>query len=160
MQTFLPYPDFLESAKVLDKKRCWKQVVETKQIIDVLEGESVAWKNHPAVKMWEGHVPELKVYFNHFLYEAKWVRHIKTKYEPFTNEYDFCTPKYLRDFVHDTVILKMPWWFGNEYFHRAMRARLIEKDRAFYLPKFPNDEGFNDGKYFWPDMEDKTFKII
>ena len=35
MQTFLPYPDFQRSAAVLDKKRCWKQVVETKQIINV-----------------------------------------------------------------------------------------------------------------------------
>lgn len=30
MQTFLPFPDFLESAKALDKKRCWKQVVEAR----------------------------------------------------------------------------------------------------------------------------------
>jgi len=53
-----------------------------------------------------------------------------------------------------------PWWLGMEEFHRAMRARLIEKDRDFYLPKFPNDEGYNDGKYWWPMMETKTFRTI
>ena len=37
MTTFLPYPDFLQSAQVLDKKRCWKQFVEAKQITDTLE---------------------------------------------------------------------------------------------------------------------------
>ena len=48
----------------------------------------------------------------------------------------------------------------NENFHRAMRARLIEKDRNFYLPLFPEDDGFNNSKYFWPVMETKTFRII
>ena len=41
-----------------------------------------------------------------------------------------------------------------------MRARLIDKNREFYLPLFPNDEGFNDGKYFWPVNESKTYRII
>ncbi len=51
MQTFLPYESFDESTMVLDKKRCWKQVVEAAQIIDVLEGRRTGWANHPAVKM-------------------------------------------------------------------------------------------------------------
>ena len=147
MQTFLPYASFQRSAAVLDKKRCWKQVVEAKQIINVLEGTSTAWQNHPAVKMWEGNLIALKWYFNCFLWECKVKRGINTKYEEY--------PVSIWDVQKESV-----WWFGKEEFHRAMRARLIEKDEAFYLPLFPNDKGFNDGKYLWPDMKTKTFRII
>jgi hypothetical protein len=54
----------------------------------------------------------------------------------------------------------LPWWLGNEDFHRAMRSRLIEKKPEYYLPLFPDDKGFNDGKYLWPVNETKTFKTI
>jgi len=146
MQTFLPYSDFFKSAGVLDKKRCWKQVVEAAQIINCLEGKKVGWKNHPAVKMWQGYNIALQVYFNDFLEVARFKHDINTKYEPF---------------YHPSVMIyATPWWLGNEDFHRAMRARLIEKDKDFYLPLFPHDEGFNGGKYFWPVMESKTFRII
>ena len=37
MQTFLPYPDFAESAKVLDNKRLGKQRVECLQIMKALK---------------------------------------------------------------------------------------------------------------------------
>lgn len=147
MQTFLPYKDFLLSAQVLDKKRCWKQVVEAKQIIDVLEGKTVAWSNHPAVKMWEGHIDALKAYFNAFLMVSEENHNINTKYTYFL--------------VPSLNTIEMPWWLGNKDFHRAMRARLIEKDRTFYLQWFSKyDEGFNKGKYLWPVMEYETFRMI
>ena len=156
MQTFLPYEDFDESARTLDKKRLWKQVVEAHQIIDVLEGRKTGWANHPAVKMWEGHTEALKFYFNCFLNVAIEVHHINTKYKPFV--------------IKEALLWVIdgypephgwPWWLGQEEFHRAMRARLIEKDREFYLPRCePDDEGYNDGKYWWPMMETKSFKTI
>lgn len=147
MQTFLPYPDFQKSAEVLDKKRCWKQVVEAKQIINVLEGKMEAWKNHPAVKMWKGHEELLKCYYNVFLKFCIIKHNINAKLTSL--EFDVDSEKFY-----------VPWWMCNDNFHRAMRARLIEKDRDFYFPKFPNDEGFNGGKYLWPDMNTKTFRII
>lgn len=36
MQTFLPYPDFAESASVLDRQRLGKQRVETLQVMKAL----------------------------------------------------------------------------------------------------------------------------
>ncbi len=156
MQTFLPYESFDESTMVLDKKRCWKQVVEAAQIIDVLEGRRTGWANHPAVKMWEGHIPELKLYFNVFLRHCKNTHGINTKYEPY-DETHFQSRSTGQGIGN---LMVWPWWLGMEEFHRAMRARLIEKDRDFYLPKFPNDEGYNDGKYWWPMMETKTFRTI
>jgi hypothetical protein len=168
MQTFLPYSDFKRSAEVLDKKRCWKQVVEAKQIIDVLElkqkvrvatddyasiGKTISWANHPAVQMWEGYTEVLKHYFNEFLLVCLEKHHIHTKYE-------FLYTQIRKEEILLGFLFIHPWWLGNKDFHRAMRSRLIEKNREFYLPLFPKDEGFNGGKYFWPVMETKTFKTI
>lgn len=147
MQTFLPYPDFKKSAESLDKKRCWKQVVEAQQIINVLEGRSVAWKNHPAVQMWEGSATHLKKYFNVFLKVCKEKHNINTKYVPYI--------------INPNTIEQRPFWWGDEDFHRAMRARLIEKDEAFYYSQWPDDEWFNGAEYLWPVMDgSKTFRTI
>ena len=145
MQTFLPYSDFRESAEALDKQHCWKQVVEASQIIQVLEGKQTAWRNHPAVKMWEGYIPALKKYFNVFLDTCIVKHNINTKYQPF---------------LIDKKEIKFPWWLGNEDFHRAMRPRLIQKQPNFYLPLWKEDNRFNNSKYFWPVNETKTFRTI
>lgn len=186
MQTFLPYSDIQKSAESLDKKRCWKQVVETKQILSLIDHINknefyvldvkklkklgiydqykhlslyspikkdyyrlISHINHPAVKMWVGHTDLLKHYYNVFLTHCLKVHKINTKmefYEIYNNE--------------GGIMLEFPWWFGQEQFHRSHRARLIEKNKEFYLPKFPEDELYSDGKYWWPVMENKTFKII
>lgn len=115
------------------------------QIINILEGKqtSSGWKNHPAVKMWIGYLDSLKYYANCCIEE--W---ISRGYKNNMKIYD----------VPDKF--ENPWFIGNENFHRAMRARLIEKDKDFYLPKFKRDKDFNKSKYFWPVNETKTFKII
>ena len=61
MQTFLPYPAMRDSLDALDNKRLNKQILETYQILNVLSGQtkSNAWRNHPAVLMWEGAENEL-----------------------------------------------------------------------------------------------------
>ena len=145
MQTFLPYPDFVASAEILDDKRLGKQRVEAMQIINILEGKqtSKGWKNHPAVLMWVGYTNSLKYYTNCCIDE--WIR----------RGYKNTMEKYPVDHQNED-----PWYIGDVNFHRAMRARLIAKDKEFYLPKFPGDEGFNNGKYFWPVNETKTFRII
>jgi len=65
MQTFLPEADFQEAAKRLDRKRLIKQSVENLQVLKSLAGlygETGAWRNHPAVKMWRGHEDWLFLY--------------------------------------------------------------------------------------------------
>ena len=52
MQTFLPFPDYIQSARALDYKRLGKQRVEALQILNTLTGRSEGWSQHPAVKMW------------------------------------------------------------------------------------------------------------
>lgn len=158
MQTFLPYSEFQESAYVLDKKRAWKQVVECKQILCSLRANGLpqdwinsksyqnqVFKNHPARIMWSGYEELLKQYFNDFLVVCKKYHKINTKMELLNI---------------NTNKINRPFWLGDDKFHRAMRARLIEKDEKFYLPKFPNDKNFNDNKYLWPINESKTYKTI
>lgn len=62
MQTFLPYEDYSWSAAVLDRQRLGKQRVEVMQILRALAGETIGWKNHPAVRMWRGSEYALIVY--------------------------------------------------------------------------------------------------
>jgi Pyrimidine dimer DNA glycosylase len=61
MQTFLPYPALRDSLDALDNKRLNKQILETYQILNILSGQSKsnAWRNHPAVLMWEDAENEL-----------------------------------------------------------------------------------------------------
>jgi len=180
MQTFLSSPFFTECAVSLDKRRCWKQVVEAKQMLCNLRTENlpIEWqnskdyinqkyKNHPAVKMWKDYDDLLKHYYNIFLKYCLDFHKINTKLEYITCAYSY--PAFTNhnilmiweDGLDDNGnLIEQPFWLGNEDFHRAMRARLIEKDRNFYLKKFPEDEGFNNGKYWWPEMETKTFRII
>ena len=64
MQTFLPFPAKRNSLDALDSKRLNKQMLECYQILNILTGtsKSNAWRNHPAVLMWEGAEAELYRY--------------------------------------------------------------------------------------------------
>ena len=152
MQTFLPYADFQKTFKVLDAKRLGKQRVEAMQIYNVLTGKQTTkgWHNHPAVLMWKGYEDALAVYHDCCIFE--WVNR---DYNNSMKLLIFCD-----EFVEEGKLPKMPWWLGNEDMHRSHRSRLIEKRPEFYEPLFPNDKAFNEGKYFWPVNETKTFKII
>ena len=157
MQTFVPYADLVKSCGSLDKKRCFKQVVETKQILCILRAKNLPedWQqtksytnqpffNHPAVRMWKGYEEFLKQYYNVFLEYCINVHKIKTDL-PFL--FCFKNPE-------------KPFWWGEEKIHRSHRARLIVKDFEFYLHKFIDDDGYNYGHYWWPNMETKEFYII
>ncbi|NBR24737.1 MAG: hypothetical protein EBU08_13390 [Micrococcales bacterium] len=62
MQTFLPEYTFVDSAAVLDQKRLVKQLLEGRQIMAALSGNSKGWRNHPATRMWQGHAGALYFY--------------------------------------------------------------------------------------------------
>ena len=147
MQTFLPYPSFGKSVEALDYRRLGKQRIEARQIYDLITGaKDNNWKNHPAVKMWVGYADALAAY--HDICILEWTKRGYKNNMPMLFNDDM-TRKY-----------DMPWWFGNYNFHKAMRARLIEKDGSFYGGKFNQDTGFNGGKYLWPVTETKKFVII
>ena len=48
MQIFIIGSPF-ETAQALDKRRLNKQIIECRQIMKAINGESEAWANHPCV---------------------------------------------------------------------------------------------------------------
>jgi hypothetical protein len=130
MQTFLPYPSFKETAKCLDYKRLGKQRVEAKQIIEILEGKSSGWKNHPAVLMWKGYIPCLKHYFN--IISKEWE---KRGYKHNIGYYEINQP------------IIYPIWFGYTPFHDSHKSNLIRKFPEHYNQYFYIE---NNLPYYWP----------
>lgn len=138
MQTFLPYPDFVYSASCLDTKRLGKQRVECSQLIAALEGKTEGWRNHPACKMWEGHIPSLKRYMNACVDE--WVR------RGYKNSYELWTP---HNTTSSIAMFNDPYWVGNKEFHAAHRSNLLRKDLIHY-GQFGWKER-SDLPYIWPE---------
>jgi Pyrimidine dimer DNA glycosylase len=149
MQTFLPYPDFLESAKVLDQKRLGKQRVETIQVLRGLTVPGYGWRHHPAVLMWRG-------------YEEALVRYGLAMCEVWTatGRADTCAVTLVADLRERTGvgtvrtqpqlarIVALPPWLGDEELHRSHQSALIRKDPNFYRPIFGNVP--DDLPYVWP----------
>tara|TARA_R110000822_G_scaffold79337_8_gene189800 strand:- start:2544 stop:3023 length:480 start_codon:yes stop_codon:yes gene_type:complete len=149
MQTFLPYPDMIKSAKALDYKRLGKQRVEAKQIINAITGVPrkdgkpyKGWISHPCSVMWKDYVPALKFYHNIVIKEWE------------DRGYNNNMP--LFELKADSF--NMPWWYGDESFHSSHRANLLRKDPDYYSQhgwkEDPNDP------YVWHDVEKKWYKQI
>ncbi len=113
MNTFLPFADFLQSAKCLDKRRCFKQVVETYQILNTLRGNSEGWKNHPVIRMWKSYEDCLQWYYNIFYQYCLDIHKINFQKLP----KPCLLPKYM----------KYPPWLGYEPLHHSHRANLLRK---------------------------------
>lgn len=137
MQTFLPYPDFEQSAKCLDYRRLGKQRVEALQIHNILTGKSQsnAWKNHPAVKMWESYEMALAIY--HDIMIKEWIN------RGYNNNMNFLFP-----FEMEYLDVTMPKWLGLKEFHAAHRSNLLRKDFNFYS-QYDWREPLN-LPYIWP----------
>lgn len=119
MQTFVPYPDFAESARVLDRQRLGKQRVETLQLLKALAGETKGWVNHPAAQMWRGHENALVQYGIAVCDE--WIaRGYKDSCREKIAAYGCSAP------------LVMPSWWGREDVHSSHRSNLLRKDPVHY----------------------------
>lgn len=138
MQTFLPLPDFAESARVLDTRRLGKQRVETLQIVKALVLKTGGWQRHPAVRMWAGHVPGLVAYQRAVCFEWTCGRGFK----------DTCLDKtaVVAGTLGDDT--DKPDWFGDPAFHLAHRSNLLRKDPEHYGKLWPGVP--DDLPYIWP----------
>ena len=142
MQTFLPYPDFKQSAKVLDNKRLCKQRVETKQIYLALTNPTYGWKNHPAVKMWNPtnvhSLPALAAYGAITCQE--WIgRGFKDSLLSWFMERLECDLSWE---------LGKPSWLGDPIFHRSHQSNLVRKLPSHYRQYFPDVP--DNLPYIWP----------
>jgi hypothetical protein len=128
MQTFLPALSYTFTAQHLDNKRLNKQILECYQILKVLSTDGVAWRNHPAVLMWEGSESHLYTYVNTMVKEAK-QRGIKT----INNEENI---KILHKQFGKNWGTKIPIWSSNkDKLNRVItthRANLYRKDPIYY----------------------------
>jgi hypothetical protein len=135
MQTFLPYPDCIKTALVLDMKRLGKQRVEALQILKCLVVNKNRWWNHPAVRMWRGCETFLSYYGCCICQE--W---ISRGYK------DTCLQK-IKTVIYPSQDYP-PFWWGDDRLHSSHRARLLDKNFTWYS-RFEWTE-IPDKNYFWP----------
>lgn len=145
MQTFLPYPDFEQTAEVLDDRRLGKQRVEVLQILNATHRTTGGWINHPATRMWRGFEPALVAYGIAII--DVWIRtgradSVRGKILPHLHGQPVRSQRQL-----DALGL-LPPWLGREDLHRAYRSALVRKMPEHYRPLFPDVE--EDLPYVWP----------
>jgi hypothetical protein len=157
MQTFLPYPDFVACAHVLDSRRLGKQRVEALQIVRALLVPEYGWRNHPAVLMWKGYPEALGRYGLEICREWR-VRGFA----------DTCEPKILAnlallgvDQVRGQNQLAaagaLPPWLGDPALHRSHQSALLRKDPELYGSCFPGVP--DDLPYVWPVRSQQAIEL-
>ncbi len=142
MQTFLPYPSYLESAKCLDRLRLGKQRIEAKEILLInlhllnpqrynlqfLSNYNMPkWRikrhiNHPCVLMWQSNLFELCIYGLSICQE--WMN----------RGYKDNQHLVLHELLKETLEFPQEklWFIGNEDFHNSHKSNLLRKDFNFY----------------------------
>lgn len=136
MQTFMPYSDYKQVAKCLDRQRLGKQRVECKQILKaILHGGG--WTNHPAVKMWVGYEHSLCVYAMEMCEEWELRGYTDNLYEEFYDK------------ANDLPWTPVPWWVPYEKLILSHRSNLLRKN-YFYYRRFGWDVPDNI-PYYWPE---------
>jgi hypothetical protein len=144
MQTFLPFPDFEESAFHIDPRRLGKQRVENLQIMKALvTGGKGSWVNHPATKMWRGHEFSLLMYQKAVCDE--WVHNL--------NFSDNCLTRTAHLYFSHADLSPLsdhsdPPWLGDKAFHLAHQSNLVRKDPEYYRKYFPDVP--DNLPYIWP----------
>lgn len=139
MQTFIPYKSFTQSARALDWRRLGKQRVEAKQILQCLEsGRTTGWRNHPAVRMWQGYENTLARYGLAMCNEWKRRGYKDSLTEFFLDRYDY---------VEDSTI-DVPEFVTHD-FMLSHQSNLLRKYPEFYRPIFGPSVP-DDLPYIWP----------
>jgi hypothetical protein len=145
MQTFLPFPDFSASARVLDSPRLGKQRVEALQVQRAIVLPAYGWQNHPAMRMWRGYIPALTRYALAMVDEwtarghADSTRSLIAEFDPGAESDD--TPA-------------LPSWLGDEALHLSHRSNLVRKAPEIYAEIFPGVPP--DLPYVWPGPDAAT----
>ena len=129
----------LETAMAMagDTRRYNKQILETQQILDALNGKK-AWSRHPAVLQYRGH--------------EKWLEH-----------YLSCLTLYKHNAsIHagvcsDLARMCAPEWHCAEYYDQ-MKRRLYSKNPEYY--KQWAHLGTSSANWYWSQEENRFIKYI
>ena len=137
VNTFVVSPDLAVCVKSLDYRRLGKQRVEAFQIWKVLtnqlkkDGTPIkGWRNHPAVKMWQGYTCFLAKYCNACIDEWQTRGYKNT----------------MQKLPHCKTPRPPPWW-GREDVIKSHQASLNRKNPGFYHFEVSQEE-YPD--YVWP----------
>ena len=147
MQTFVPFNDMKLSAFALDSKRLNKQLLEGRQIYNILVSgkQKGAWVRHPAVLMWKHYDMALLEYLRAIKDECV-TRGIQTE-----KNWNAIMEIDSRNWNRGSNVIMPPWW-NDERVHESHRNNLYVKDSVYYTI-------FSDAKrvtccdscnYFWP----------
>jgi hypothetical protein len=143
VQTFLPFADFVESARVLDQARLGKQRVEALQVLRAIVLPAYGWQTHPAMQMWRGYVPALTRYALDMVDAWTEQGHADT------------TRTLITEFAPEAATagteLALPSWLGNEALHLSHRSNLVRKAPEVYEALFPGVP--DDLPYVWPGAD-------
>lgn len=151
MQTFLPYPDFVSSAKCLDSKRLGKQRSEVLILVRSILGhyESGAWGNHPVTKMWQPYLGSLIYYGRHVCDEWRNRDFKDSTLETLEAYQDVLSCRGFEDYqIKYPTFDQKPDWLGWERLHASHRSNLLRKDAKWY-----GQFGWTEGpalSYFYP----------
>lgn len=140
VNTFLPWPDEVKTAKSLDNKRLGKQRVEALQILRANLGLTIGWRNHPAAVMWRRHEGALAQYICAMCDEWErrgYVDNVRAQVLELWKANDFPAESFAK-----------PWWWGKRKLHRSHKSNLKRKDPIKYGFDVPNDL-----PYQWPTPE-------
>ena len=149
VQTFLPYPDFVDALAVLDSPRLGKQRVETLQILRALVFPEYGWRNHPAVRMWRGRLPALVLYG--LTSVAQWER--RGFADTTAGQIAEFAPNVVGSTQADLAAAGLlPGWLGDDRLHRSHQSKLLSKNPEHYGRFFLDVPA--DLDYFWPDPDE------
>jgi hypothetical protein len=155
VQTFLPFPDFSESAQVLDQARLGKQRVEALQVLRAVTLPGYGWQSHPAIAMWRGHRTALTAYALAITDEwiaqghADTVRPQVLEFAPALGDQEAGAGAGAS--VADLVAADLPTWLGDHAVHRSHRSKLVQKEPEWYRSRFPDVP--DDLDYVWPGAD-------
>lgn len=150
MQVFMPEYSFVESAAVLDQKRLVKQLLEGRQIMAALSGNSKGWTNHPATNMFRGHGATLYYYLMCIRNEMEYRGY---KWENNWHEIEIMYHTYFHS--EDSY----PAWMLTEEFtkvvttHRAnlhLKAPELYPQYALEVVNYRQDVCCERCNYYWP----------
>ena len=146
MQVFVPFASFEETARVLDRARLQKQILECYQML----GAILAWPTkdgkprtgylaHTAVIGWQHHPRALARYALCCVDEMVRRGYKQSCYYDVFQE------------VLGPGAYSLPPWLGNEAIHSSHRARLLQKDFTHY-------SAFNWEEALAPDLADRLYQ--